>query len=594
MNGVALLALLALLPLMFGWPVGALQHLGWAAMPAVQPATMAVGVFTIAVMLGLPRLNRRLPATLIGLLAGSGAYALLHTAAPQWTLGPLTGELPMAWPQLDTLAPFLDRVDDPLLQRHLAAAVFAGVVMALIGTLELVLNGLAMDQARHTRTDPRREVLALGAANMASGVVGGLPLLLLRPRALHMIDMGGRSRAGLFICSVLFALVGLVGMKLLALLPQVVLAGAMVIVYLISIDRWSLGLAAQWWRGQREADVQLALLVVLLVCAVTLVLGFPAAVAAGAMLSMMLFIRSMNRSLVRTRYTGNALPSRRIYAAADEARLGTLRARATVLELEGALFFGSADRIAELSDELDADCHALVLDFRRVSLIDASGAVVLQQLGERLAKRGMLLLLAGVSADNRHGRVLAQFVGERLAAGHGMPDIDQAMERAELALLAQTGHAPLREVVPIEQVSLMDGLDPAQRTRLAAYLQPRRLVAGECLFRQGDPGDRLYVITSGSIDVLSALVPGSTALRQRYVSLSPGMMLGETAMLDGGGRSGEAVAVGDSEVHSLDDQTLLHLRDQDPLLYAQVYRNVALHLSQRLRAAALAWRTSTR
>jgi MFS superfamily sulfate permease-like transporter/CRP-like cAMP-binding protein len=594
MNGVALLALLALLPLMFGWPVGALQHLGWAAMPAVQPATMAVGVFTIAVMLGLPRLNRRLPATLIGLLAGSGAYALLHTAAPQWTLGPLTGELPMAWPQLDTLAPFLDRVDDPLLQRHLAAAVFAGVVMALIGTLELVLNGLAMDQARHTRTDPRREVLALGAANVASGVVGGLPLLLLRPRALHMIDMGGRSRAGLFICSVLFALVGLVGMKLLALLPQVVLAGAMVIVYLISIDRWSLGLAAQWWRGQREADVQLALLVVLLVCAVTLVLGFPAAVAAGAMLSMMLFIRSMNRSLVRTRYTGNALPSRRIYAAADEARLGTLRARATVLELEGALFFGSADRIAELSDELDADCHALVLDFRRVSLIDASGAVVLQQLGERLAKRGMLLLLAGVSADNRHGRVLAQFVGERLAAGHGMPDIDQAMERAELALLAQTGHAPLREVVPIEQVSLMDGLDPAQRTRLAAYLQPRRLVAGECLFRQGDPGDRLYVITSGSIDVLSALVPGSTALRQRYVSLSPGMMLGETAMLDGGGRSGEAVAVGDSEVHSLDDQTLLHLRDQDPLLYAQVYRNVALHLSQRLRAAALAWRTSTR
>jgi CRP-like cAMP-binding protein/anti-anti-sigma regulatory factor len=465
--------------------------------------------------------------------------------------------------------------------------------MALIGTLELVLNGLAMDQARHTRTDPRREVLALGAANVASGVVGGLPLLLLRPRALHMIDMGGRSRAGLFICSVLFALVGLVGMKLLALLPQVVLAGAMVTVYLISIDRWSLGLAAQWWRGQREADVQLALLVVLLVCAVTLVLGFPAAVAAGAMLSMMLFIRSMNRSLVRTRYTGNALPSRRIYAAADEARLGTLRARATVLELEGALFFGSADRIAELSDELDADCHALVLDFRRVSLIDASGAVVLQQLGERLAKRGMLLLLAGVSADNRHGRVLAQFVGEGLGAELGMPDIDQAMERAELQLLVQAGFEPLRETVPIEQLSLMDGLDAAQRARLAACLQPRRLAAGECLFRQGDPGDRLYAISSGSIDVLSALVPGSTALRQRYVSLSPGMMLGETAMLDGGGRSGEAVAVGDTEVHALDQATLLRLRDEDPLLYAQVFRNVALHLSQRLRAAAWAWRAST-
>ncbi len=593
MNGVALLALLAVLPLMLGWPVGALQHLGWAAMPAVQPATTVVGLFTVALILGLPRLNRRLPATLIGLLAGSAAYALLHTLAPQWALGPLTGALPMAWPHVDTLLPFFNGVDDALLQRHLAAALVAGLVMALIGTLELVLNSLAMDQACHTRTDPRREVLALGVANVASGVVGGLPLLLLRPRALHMLDVGGRTRAALFICCGLFALLGLVAVKLLALLPQVVLGGAIVIVYLISIDRWSLGLAAQWWRGKREADVQLALLVVLLVCGVTLVLGFPAAVAAGALLSMMLFIRSMNRSLVRSRYTGNALPSRRIYAAADEARLGTLRARATVLELEGALFFGSADRIAELSDELDASCHTLVLDFRRVSLIDASGAVVLQQLSRRLDERGMALLMAGVSADNRHGRVLAQFVGRRFAADHGVPDTDQAMERAELALLAQDGHQPLRETVPIEQASLMDGLDAAQRARLAACMQTRRLAAGECLFHQGDPGDRLYVITSGSIDVLSAPVPGSTALRQRYVSLSPGMMLGETAMLDGGGRSGEAVAVGDTEVHALDAATLLRLREQDPLLYAQVYRNVALHLSQRLRAAAWAWRAST-
>jgi len=211
-----------------------------------------------------------------------------------------------------------------------------------------------------------------------------------------------------------------------------------------------------------------------------------------AALSMMLFIRSMNRSLVRHRYSGEALPSRRIDAATDEARLQTLRPRVTVLELEGALFFGSASRVAELADGLDGSCYTLVLDFRRVILIDSSGGVVQQQLHRRLAERGVALLLAGVAADNRHGRVLAQFVGE-------------------------------------------------------------------CLFRQGDPGDRLYAISSRSIDVLS----------------------------------GEAVAVGDTEVHALDQSTLLRLRDEDPLLYAQVFRNVVLHLSQRLRAAAWAWRAST-
>jgi SulP family sulfate permease len=592
MNGVALLALLALLPLLLGWPAGVPPAGSWLNMPPVQPATLAVGLFTVCIILGLPRLNPRLPATLIGLLAGTGAYALLHQWAPQATLGPLTGALPAAWPQLDTLAPFR-HLGDPMLKQHIGAALAAGLVMALIGTLELVLNSLAMDQACHTRTNPRREVLALGAANVASGLAGGLPLLLLRPRALHMLQVGGRSRASLLICCALFAVLASVAAPLLSMLPQVVLGGVMVTIAFLMADRWSLQLLAQWWRGPRTADLQRTLAVVAVVCGITVALGFPAAVAAGALLSVALFIRSMNRSLVRNRYAGDALPSRRIYPAADEARLRPLRARIKVLELEGALFFGSADRIAELADGLETPCDTLVLDFRRVSLIDASGAVVLTQVGRRLRDRGTTLLLAGVGAHNRHGQMLAQFAGDGFAAEHGVADIDQAVEAAELRLLAQAGVEPLRETVPLEQVSLMDGLDAAQRARLAACLQRQRLAAGECLFRQGDPGDRLYVITAGSINVFSGAAQAGGALPQRFVSLSPGMMLGETAMLDGGGRSGDAVAFGETEVHALDDHTLQRLGAEDPLLRAQLYRNIALHLSQRLRAAAWAWRAST-
>ena len=599
-NGVTLLALLALLPLMFGWPIGTLWTGGGPALAKIQPATLAVAVFTVAVVVGLPRLKRlqrlrrHLPVTLIALLAGTGAFALLQAVLPQGVLGPVTGALPAAWPHLDTLAPFFTGAAAPLLQRHVAAALSAGLVMALIGTLELVLNSLAMDQACHTRTDPRREVLALGAANIASGLVGGLPLLLLRPRALHMLQAGGRSRASLFICCALFALLGGVAAPLLSLLPQVVLGGMMVNVYLMQADRWSLQLLVQWWRGTRTPELQFALAVAGVVCAATVALGFPAAVATGALLSVLLFIRSMNRSLVRSRSTAEALPSRRIYAAADEARLRPLRARITVLELEGALFFGSADRVAEQADALGDDCHTLVLDFRRVGLIDESGAVVLTQMAGRLQARGTRLLLAGVSGQNRLGRLLAQFAGDRFAVDHGAADVDQAVEDAELRLLAQAGVEPLRETVPIEQVSLMDGLDAAQRARLAACLQPRRLASGEVLFRLGDPGDRLYVITAGTVNVFSGEPPTSDTLPQRFVSLSPGMMLGETAMLDGGGRTGDAVAFGETDVHSLDGPVLLQLRSDAPLLYAQIHRNIGLHLAQRLRAASSAWRASTR
>lgn len=592
-NGVSLLALLAIVPLLLGGRVGMpwFGEGGLFAAP-LQPAALAVGGVTAALALGLPRLRRawpRLPVTLISLAGGIGLYALLRPLVPPGTLSPPTGALPPAWPQPGVLGPWLEAGAQPLLLRHGAAALAAGVVMALIGTLELVLNSLALDQHCHTRTDPRREVMALGAANLASGVLGGLPLLLLRPRALHMIDAGARSRASLAVCCAGFAVLGIAATPWLALLPQVVLGAMMVGVYVASFDRWSWQLARQAWRGEaRQADVLLALSVVGGVCAVTVLLGFPAAVALGALLSLVFFVGSMNRSLIRHRCTGDALPSRRIYARADEARLRGLRPQVTVLELEGALFFGSADRLAAAADTLDARCRVLLLDLRRVSLVDASGAVVLQQLARRLEERGIALLLAGVVAGSRPARALAPFVGEALVAALGVPDVDRGMERAELMLLARAGFEPLRETVPLEDVSLMRGLDAPQRARLAAVLQPRRLAAGELLFRQGDPGDRLYVITAGSVDVLAAVDPAAPTLRQRYVSLSPGMMLGETAMLDGGGRSGDAVAVGEVHLHELNRAALQRLEQEDAQLVAQVWRNVSLHLAERLRAAV--WR----
>lgn len=76
------------------------------------------------------------------------------------------------------------------------------------------------------------------------------------------------------------------------------------------------------------------------------------------------------------------------------------------------------------------------------------------------------------------------------------------------------------------------------------------------------------------------------------MSFQPGMCLGETAVLDGGGRTGDAVADVPSVVHELDIDDFHALQREQPELSAQVYRNLATHLSQRLRAAAAAWRHS--
>jgi glutaminase len=110
----------------------------------------------------------------------------------------------------------------------------------------------------------------------------------------------------------------------------------------------------------------------------------------------------------------------------------------------------------------------------------------------------------------------------------------------------------------------------------------QHLAAGDCLFRQGDAGDRAYVLTQGSISIVGR----HTGQRQRYISFSPGVMLGEMAMLDGGGRSADAVADTDAVVHALTRVQFDRLCASDPALGVHLLRNIARHLSDRLRAAA--------
>ena len=137
--------------------------------------------------------------------------------------------------------------------------------------------------------------------------------------------------------------------------------------------------------------------------------------------------------------------------------------------------------------------------------------------------------------------------------------------------------------MPLSQTHLFDDLDAGQAAVLAAHMVERRLAAGERLFAKGDPGDRLYVLTAGSISIVDA------QRGHRYASFSPGICFGEIALLAGGGRTADAVADEASTVHALPAAAFALLQREAPALAAQVYRNLATNLSQRLRIAGVAW-----
>jgi CRP-like cAMP-binding protein len=97
-------------------------------------------------------------------------------------------------------------------------------------------------------------------------------------------------------------------------------------------------------------------------------------------------------------------------------------------------------------------------------------------------------------------------------------------------------------------------------------------------------------VCAGSISILST--PDAHGRTQRYLSVSPGMMIGETAMLDGGGRTAGAVADTPARVYTLTREVLDEIGRTQPAVAIVLQHNVARHLSQRLRGAARAWRNS--
>ena len=574
MNGVSLLILLAQLP--------ALTGLGRGDGGVLQPAALGLGLATAATTWLVAWRWPRAPSQLVGLGVGLALWAALHLLWPALALGAQVGPVPQSLPLPDLARQLLAPGTTDFVARHAQTVLTTALVLALVGALESVLSALALERQTGTQARPDTTLVALGLTNLVMGQFSGLPTVLLRARAIATLQAGGRGPRAAATGGLAFVAVALVLGPVVAQLPLAVLAGIMLTVAVSLSDRWTRQLIDQWRSGERSADVWQSLTIVALVCAVTVWQGFALGVAAGCALALMVFVQGMNRSLVHARYTAAANPSRRIWPPPQAAYLHTTRAQIEVRELEGALFFGSAERVAQDAEALPAQARWLVLDLRGVRMIDATGALVLQRLSLALADGGVRLLLAGVTADNHHGRRL-RAVGcfQHDPRDDWFPDADRAVEAAEGNLLAEAGLHPDDPRLALAHSSLFEGLDASQCAVLAARMRPRSLAAGEVLFRQGDVADGLYVLTRGAVTVVAGQAPGLD--QQRFVSLAVGMMLGETAMLDGDGRSGTAVADGVAELHHLSLADINALLAEQPALVAQLYRNIALHLSQRLR-----------
>lgn len=125
----------------------------------------------------------------------------------------------------------------------------------------------------------------------------------------------------------------------------------------------------------------------------------------------------------------------------------------------------------------------------------------------------------------------------------------------------------------LHETPLFSALSTAQQERIAAYLQPRSLTAGERLFSIGEEASSLYIIRTGWIRLAS---PGGDVL----ASLGPGSIFGETDLFRGQRRSSSAVAASAAELWTLDGRDLADAIIDDPDLGIALSRAFGGHIVQ--------------
>lgn len=297
----------------------------------------------------------------------------------------------------------------------------------------------------------------------------------------------------------------------------------------------------------------------------------------------MLRPRSVTGAVVRRRYRGDTVRSKRLRSRSELAILGRKAGGVRVYELQGDLFFGTMEQIFRgLVPELESISH-LILDFKRVAAMDDCARALLVQANAMAVGTGRRLLFSHLTDAVR----LA--LGEERAAGWTesdfFSDTDAALERCENELIAAEGDRGARDnaALPLAAMDIVAGFDPGELLLLQSLVKEVRYGPGEAIIKEGDPADSIFLLAVGLASVRLKL--GDGARHKRLSTIAPGVAFGELALFDGGIRSADVIADVASVCYVLPIADLDRLTVSNPEIRAKLTRNVGRELSARLRRA---------
>ncbi len=584
-TGVGLLLVAGAAPAMVGHGFAA----GWPGRDTLQPGAALIGLVALGVAAAAARARSRLPPMLLGLVSATVLQFALEQTGWRGALGPSVGvpRLPDAWVGMAVNSPeLLAALSSPAILALLAAY---AATASIIASLDTLLAASIIDGRLRRTRDANRELVAQGLGNLASAALGGLPTSPSVPASIGLVAQQPRHRHIVLAYAAALLAVLLLAPGLLGLLPASAVAGVLIYLGLSMVSPsvwqtplalWRLSRGTEPARDRRSRMLAANWAVTLMVALGALLLGLGPAVLIGASCAVLLFVRANMRDVVRGAWSGERRHSLKTRPGHLAEALRSHGHGIGVLELQGALFFGTADALRTRLEALAAQTNTAILDLHQVGEIDVTAARILCETAAEWERMGKRLVFAEWSAHDARRTLVESLAREAGTGGlHFEEHTDRALEHAEEQLLERLQlERHVRAPLELADTMIARGLSEAELAVLAAEMTTHHFPGGGVLFRVGDPGDRLYISVQGEIGLR---MPGS---HRRLASFAPGVSIGELAVLARQPRSAEAVAESEVTALGLSVEAFERLMQTHPTLAAKLLRNIALHLGDRVRA----------
>lgn len=351
-----------------------------------------------------------MPGPLLALLVTTAAVRVFDLSVE--TIGSRFGGVPTQLPSFTI----------PAIDWHLLPQLFSpALTIALLAAIESLLSAVVADGLVGGRHRSNAELLGQGIANIASPLFGGIPATGAIARTATNVRAGGRTPVAGIVHALTLALILSFAGCFAAWIPMATLAGILLVVA-YNMSEWHV--FARLLRGPRSDALVLVATFVL-----TVAVDLTVAVQVGVVLASLLFMRRM-AEVTQVKAVRDVVD----YESPDalEGEIVGVPADVEVFEINGSFCFGAARKFTEALLASHVRTRAVILRMRHVLAMDATGLHALEDVAQRLRRRGTRLLLSGVHAQplialERSGAL------ERIGTENVFESFDEALAAARSA-----------------------------------------------------------------------------------------------------------------------------------------------------------------